>query len=54
MHSHMSRGYTRALAMTAPVAPATARPQGDKGASFDCPAILSFGLGRGMYENKGR
>jgi hypothetical protein len=35
----MSKGYTRALAITAPVAPATANPQGGMGASFDCPAI---------------
>ena len=39
--THMSRGYTRALARTAPVAPATARPQGGMGASFDCPAIAA-------------
>jgi hypothetical protein len=39
--THMSRGYTRAFARTAPVAPATARPQGGMGASFDCPAIVA-------------
>lgn len=38
--SHMSKGYTIAFAITAPVAPATARPQGGMSASFDCPAIL--------------
>jgi hypothetical protein len=38
--THMSRGYTSALAITAPVAPATAKPQGGMGASFDCPAIV--------------
>ena len=37
--THMSRGYTIAFAMTAPVAPATARPHGGIKASFDCPAI---------------
>jgi hypothetical protein len=36
----MSKGYTIAFAMTAPVAPATARPQGGSGASLDCPAIV--------------
>jgi hypothetical protein len=30
-----------ALAMTAPVAPAIARPHGGIGASFDCPAMAS-------------
>ena len=39
----MSKGYTSALAMTAPVAPATANPQGGIKASFDCPAIAIFG-----------
>lgn len=39
--THMSRGYTRALARTAPVAPATARPQGGIGTSFDCPAMAA-------------
>lgn len=29
-----------AFAITAPVAPATARPHGGIGASFDCPAIV--------------
>lgn len=36
----MSNGYTNAFAMTAPVAPATARPQGGSVASLDCPAIM--------------
>jgi len=40
--THMSKGYTKALAMAAPVAPATASPQGGIGASFDCPAILVY------------
>jgi hypothetical protein len=39
--THMSRGYTIAFAMTAPVAPATARPHGGIRASFDCPAIAT-------------
>ena len=39
--THMSRGYTIAFAMTAPVAPATARPHGGIDASFDCPAIAA-------------
>jgi hypothetical protein len=30
-----------AFAMTAPVAPATARPHGGINASFDCPAIAA-------------
>ncbi len=38
----MSRGYTKAFAKTAPVAPATARPQGGIAASFDCPAMAIF------------
>ena len=38
--THMSKGYTSAFAITAPVAPATAKPQGGIGASFDCPAIM--------------
>lgn len=36
----MSKGYTIAFAITAPVAPATASPQGGMSASFDCPAIM--------------
>jgi hypothetical protein len=35
----MSRGYTRALARTAPVEPAIAKPQGGSGAGFDRTAI---------------
>lgn len=38
--AHISNGYTKALAKTAPVAPATAKPQGGMGATFDCPAIV--------------
>lgn len=39
--SYISKGYTRALARTAPVEPATARPHGGSGAGFDCAAILT-------------
>jgi hypothetical protein len=38
--THMSRGYTRALAMTAPVAPATAFPHGGSGAGFTGKAMV--------------
>jgi hypothetical protein len=41
----MSKGYTSAFAMTAPVAPATANPQGGITASFDWPAIAILGEG---------
>lgn len=41
LDTHMSSGYTRALARTAPDAPATAYPHGGKGGTFDCAAILS-------------
>lgn len=36
----MSKGYTIALAMTAPVAPATASPHGGSRTSFDCADIV--------------
>jgi hypothetical protein len=36
----MSRGYTRAFARAAPVAPATARPHAGRGASLDCAPIV--------------
>jgi hypothetical protein len=49
-NTHMSRGYTSAFAMTAPVAPATARPHGGIKASFDCPAIATLG-GEDTYFN---
>jgi hypothetical protein len=35
----MSSGYTRAFASTAPVAPATALPQGERRCGFDWPAM---------------
>jgi hypothetical protein len=41
----MSRGYTMVLARTAPVAPATASPQGVIGASFDSPAMSCIAKG---------
>lgn len=40
----MSRGYTRALASTAPVAPAAAFPQGERATGFDWAAIVSRNL----------
>ena len=42
---YMSRGYTIVLAKTAPVAPATASPQGGIGASFDSPAMACLAKG---------
>jgi hypothetical protein len=36
----MSKGYTMAFAITAPVAPATASPHGGMSVSFDCTAIV--------------
>lgn len=42
IQTHMSRGYTSALAMTAPVAPASANPHGGIKTSFDCPAIATL------------
>lgn len=40
---YMSRGYTSAFARTAPVEPATARPQGGSAAAFDC-AVMVYGV----------
>lgn len=39
--THMSNGYTTAFAITAPVAPAMAEPQGGS-VSFDCAAIVLY------------
>lgn len=41
----MSRGYTRAFAITAPVAPATASPQGGIAASFDGATMFDGAVG---------
>lgn len=44
--TNISKGYTKALANTAPVEPATARPHGGSGAGFDCTGMMSEdGLG---------
>jgi hypothetical protein len=39
LDTYMSKGYTIALARTAPVAPAIASPQGGIGVSLDGPTI---------------
>ena len=40
--SYMSKGYTMAFARTAPVAPATAFPQGGSRTCFDWPPMVSI------------
>lgn len=51
----MSSGYTIAFAITAPVAPATAKPHGGIKASFDCAAMakLSWNNLWRIYESVG-
>lgn len=40
----MSNGYTRAFAMAAPVAPATAKPHGGMGASLEATPIVNMSV----------
>lgn len=50
--SYISRGYTRALARTAPVEPATAKPHGGSAAALDCADMVCGGCGVGIREGK--
>ena len=50
--AHISKGYTRALARTAPVAPAVAFPQGPIGTGLDMTAIPALAIWKTEVEQE--
>jgi hypothetical protein len=52
--TYISRGYTIAFARTAPVAPATALPQGERRMALDWPVIVRDEIDCARYFDSSR